>query len=54
LGDVTLPLGDWAALPWRQLADHERFLPPDRPAGAQRVTHDLFLSALGCGLWVAE
>ena len=54
LGDVTLPLGDLAALPWRQLADHERFLPPDRPAGAQRVERELFVCALGCGLWIAE
>ena len=55
LGDVALPLGDeWAALPWRQIADHERFLPPGRLAGAQRVTPRLFVPALGCGLWVAE
>ncbi len=54
LGDVAIPLGDWAAPAWRQLADHERFLPPDRPAGAQRVTADLFVPALGCGLWIAE
>jgi pullulanase/glycogen debranching enzyme len=54
LGDVTFALGEWAALPWRQLADHERFLPEGRPAGAQRVTPELFVPALGCGLWITE
>lgn len=54
LGDVVLPVGDWAALGWRQLANQERFLPPGRPAGAQRVAPELFVPALGCGLWLAE
>ncbi len=53
VGDVTIPMGEWAVQPWRQLADHERFLPPDRPAGAQRVTAHLFMPSLTCGLWVA-
>jgi len=52
LGDVAIPVGVLAKLPWRQLADQERFLPPGRVAGAQRVTPDLFVPALGCGLWV--
>lgn len=54
MGDVSIPVGEWAALPWRQLADHERFLPVGRPAGAQRVTPQLFVPAMACGLWVAE
>ena len=53
LGDVAIPIGKWAELEWRQLADHERFLPPGRLAGAQRVSAELFVPALGCGLWVA-
>lgn len=53
LGDVAIPVGALAQLPWRQLADQERFLPPGRDAGAQRVTPRLFVPALGCGLWVA-
>jgi pullulanase/glycogen debranching enzyme len=54
LGDVNVPLGEWAALDWRQIADHERFVPRGRAAGTQRVTPELFVPALGCGLWVAE
>ena len=54
LGDVVVPVGEWASLAWRQLADHERFLPPGRAAGARRVAPELFVPALGCGLWVAE
>jgi pullulanase/glycogen debranching enzyme len=52
--DVGLPVGDLADLPWRQLADQDRFLAPGRSAGARPVTADLFMPALGCGLWVAE
>lgn len=51
-GDVSIPLGELGRLPWRQLADRERFLPPGRDAGAQRVTADLFVPTLSCGLWV--
>lgn len=53
LGDTSIKLGDLATEPWRHLADQERFLPPDRSAGAQRVTRELFVPALGCGLWVS-
>lgn len=52
LDDVRIPVGPLAQLEWRQLADQERFLSADRPAGAQRVTTELFVPALGCGLWV--
>ncbi len=54
LGDVTIPVGDFALLAWRQLADQERFLPPGRAAGARTVERDLFMPALGCGLWVTS
>jgi len=52
--DVGLPVGYLADLPWRQLADQDRFLASGRSAGARPVTADLFVPALGCGLWVAE
>ncbi len=54
LGDTSIRLDDHlAALPWRQLADQERFLPHGRPAGSRPVTQHLFLPALSCGLWLA-
>lgn len=43
-----------AALPWRQLANHERFFSPDGPGATEPVTSDLFVPALGCGLWVCD
>jgi pullulanase/glycogen debranching enzyme len=52
LGDVAIPVGALAQLAWRQLADQERFMPAGREAGARRVTPELFVPALGCGLWV--
>ncbi|TAG29183.1 MAG: glycoside hydrolase family 1, partial [Verrucomicrobia bacterium] len=52
--DAIIEIGPWAAHEWRQLADHERFLRPDRPAGEQRVTAQLFVPALGCGLWISS
>jgi pullulanase/glycogen debranching enzyme len=39
---------------WRQLADHERFFGPRPLDTAQRVERELFLPALGCGLWMSE
>jgi pullulanase len=56
LAEVSFALpAEVAALPWRQLADHERFLPLDRPDGAaQPVEAQLALPALACGLWIAE
>jgi pullulanase len=53
--DVTIPLAD--GLPdaaWRQLADHEQFFNPQRPAPGQPVEPELLVPALGCGLWVSE
>lgn len=52
--DVRLPIGELAGLPWRQLADQDRFIAPGRPAGARPVTADLLITALGCALWVAQ
>lgn len=52
--DVTIPLGDTlpAAADWRQIADHERFF--SGHGARQRLESDLFLPALGCGLWVGQ
>lgn len=54
LGDVTISLGKGVAEGnWVQLADHERFF---RETAAdtvcQPVETELFVPALGCGLWV--
>jgi pullulanase len=56
LNDVVIPLGGGiASLEWRQIADHERFFPE---AGShvtrQPVETELFVPALGCGLWVCD
>ena len=54
LGDVTIALGQGVASEdWVQLADHERFF---RETAAdtvcQPVEAELFVPALGCGLWM--
>lgn len=54
LGDATVHVGTLADEKWSHLADQERFLSSDRPAGAQRMTSDLFVPALGCGLWISQ
>ena len=54
LADVELPVGEWAASPWRQVADHERFIPPDRPAASRQVSPRLWMPALSCGLWLSD
>jgi pullulanase/glycogen debranching enzyme len=55
LHDAMIPLGDeLAALRWRPLADHERFFPDPRRAHAEPVESELFMPALGCGLWIEE
>jgi pullulanase len=54
--DAFIPVGTaFAGLRWRQLADHERFF----AAGAgnrhrEPVEADLFIPALGCGLWIED
>jgi pullulanase len=54
LNDVTIKLGAGiAGEGWRQLADHERFYRETaRDAVLQPVEEELFVPALGCGLWV--
>ena len=55
LGDVSVPLGpDASSGGWRQLADHEHFFSTRRPLPGQPVEPELFVPALGCGLWISE
>ena len=57
LSDVTIKLAPGiAGAEWRQLADHERFYREvNRDAVLlQPVEEELFVPALGCGLWVRE
>jgi pullulanase len=55
LNDAMIPLGEeLAALRWRQLADHERFFPATGIRHAEPVESELFMPALGCGLWLEE
>jgi pullulanase/glycogen debranching enzyme len=53
MADVTVALpASVAKGSWRQLADHEQFF-GDTPNPASRpVEEELFVPALGCGLWV--
>lgn len=53
LSDLTIPLGDQLAdlVHWRQVADHERFF--SGHGVRQPVESELFLPALGCGLWIS-
>ncbi|MFZ9683492.1 MAG: glycoside hydrolase family 1, partial [Cephaloticoccus sp.] len=52
--DLTIPLGETlpAAANWEQVANHERFLHGE--GLAQPVESELFLPALGCGLWIGR
>jgi pullulanase len=54
LADLTIPLGETipATADWRQIADHERFF--SGHGARQPVESELFIPALGCGLWVGE
>ncbi len=58
MGDVTIPLGEEIAgsVPgaWEQLADHERFFSTDGHGATEPVEADLFVAALGCGLWLSD
>jgi pullulanase len=55
LNDAVIPLDESvASLPWRQLADHERFFDTGSHEPAQPVEAELFVPALGCGLWINE
>ncbi len=52
--DATIPIGDVAGLgSWRQIADHERFIPAASRAATRSVEPGLEVPALGCGLWLA-
>ncbi|MEO6005778.1 MAG: alpha-amylase family glycosyl hydrolase [Opitutus sp.] len=53
--EVLLPIDAATAnLRWRQLANHERFFSPDGPGVTEPVEPELFVPALGCGLWTAD
>lgn len=52
--DVVLPLDAGTAdRTWHQLATHERFFAPHSPGVRQPVESQLFVPALGCGLWMS-
>ncbi|HZP60066.1 MAG TPA: glycoside hydrolase family 1, partial [Opitutaceae bacterium] len=54
LGDAVVPLdASVVSAGWRQVADHERFFDPGSREPVQSVEAELFLPALGCGLWVS-
>jgi len=53
--DVTVSLpGEVISAVWRQLADQELFFPVAAPGATLPVEPELFVPALGCGLWVSE
>ena len=56
--DITIPIGEAIAgtVPggWEQLADHERFFASEGHGATEPVEADLFVPALGCGLWLSE
>ncbi|MEI6108044.1 MAG: alpha-amylase family glycosyl hydrolase [Opitutae bacterium] len=52
--DITIPLGEFAEWGWQQVADHECFYTAGRRAPRVAVITDLFIPALGCGLWQME
>ncbi len=53
--DVSIPLdAPVVSGHWRQLADADRFYALDGSGVSQPVEAELFLPALGCGLWVSE
>jgi len=55
LADALIPIGaGLAGLRWRQLADQERFFTPGSKRFAEPVEAELFIAALGCGLWIEE
>jgi pullulanase/glycogen debranching enzyme len=56
--DVTIAVGEAvagaASGAWEQLADHERFFSTDGHGATEPVEADLFVQALGCGLWLSD
>jgi pullulanase len=54
LDDVTIPLdAETVSRAWRQVADQERFFADGMRGMSQSVELELFLPALGCGLWIS-
>lgn len=53
LHDLTIAIGEHGALPWQQVADHERFFPPGETDTDLPINGEIFLPGLGCGLWIA-
>jgi pullulanase len=62
-GDVNIPLGEAAGVSglmgavgggWTQVADQERFFSANGHGVTQPVEAELFLTGLGCGLWVSR
>jgi len=53
LHDLTISIGEHGALPWQQVADHERFFPPGETDTELPIDGEIFLPGLGCGLWIA-
>jgi pullulanase/glycogen debranching enzyme len=56
-GDITIPIGEAPAGPrrWRQVADHDRFYDAaDGPGAPRPIDPELFVPAMGCGLWLSE
>jgi pullulanase/glycogen debranching enzyme len=53
--DAFINIGDATAeLPWRQLANHERFFAANGPGATEPVESELFVPSLGCGLWICD
>jgi len=52
--DATVPLGEYGEWGWQQVADHECFYTAGRRAPSETVAAELFIPALGCGLWSAD
>ncbi|MDB6094163.1 MAG: glycoside hydrolase family 13 domain protein [Verrucomicrobia bacterium] len=53
--DVTVTLPERVTTDtWHQLADQERFFPAGAPGATLPVEPELFVPALGCGLWSSE
>ncbi len=56
--DLTVALGEELAAGgeavggWKQIANHERFFPLDRPGARAPVEPDLYLAGMSCGLWL--
>ncbi|EDY80666.1 Alpha amylase, catalytic domain subfamily, putative [Verrucomicrobiia bacterium DG1235] len=51
LREVDIPLRDWGGKPWRQIADHERFLSPSDSIWSNHPDKSLFLPSLATALW---